>query len=436
MNDIRMGDYSTARSVAVAAVQKARANGLVLPLARALYLEAATVAPLGEGGRAIAAAEEAEKIYQRVGDRWGVSNALEYIAYVHATHGEWDDAEKIYLQALAIDRSIGSKTGVAIDLTSIAAAHEARGDLHGGRKMDEEALAIYREIGDRSREGWALAGIGRAVAEDDPVEGLKLDEQALAAFKDVGDDNGTAAVMYEKISELIVLGRLSEAEEACRQSLDLAHKIGVKRSMVSVLFYQGTIAKLEGKLEEASRIFSEALATDHSDAQLSSEIELGLAQVANAEGHLLEAKQHANQCSTYIAQQSSPGDEIGVKAFLATLALESGDTAEAARSLSAARALLSKSQEREAHFIFDIAQARIKAADGKSGEALRSLQALIVETAQHKNVRYQLEGRLALCEIEAGADPVSARAHAKMLEQDAATRGFGWIARKAHAVGG
>jgi DNA-binding winged helix-turn-helix (wHTH) protein/tetratricopeptide (TPR) repeat protein/TolB-like protein len=197
MNDIRRGEYSTARSVAVAAVEKARANGLDLPLARALYLEAATVAPLGEGDKAIAAAEEAKKIYQRAGDQWGVSNALEYIAYVRATHGEWDEAEKIYRQALAINRSIGSKTGAAIDLTSIAAAHEARGDLQGGRKMDEEALAIYREIGDRTREGWALLGIGRAVAEDDPIEGLKLDEQALAAFKDVGDDNGTADVMYE-----------------------------------------------------------------------------------------------------------------------------------------------------------------------------------------------------------------------------------------------
>jgi hypothetical protein len=41
--------------------------------------------------------------------------------------------------------------------------------------------------------------------------------------------------------------------------------------------------------------------------------------------------------------------------------------------------------------------------------------------------------RLA-CEVEAKTDPASARAHAKTLEEDARSKGFGLIARKALAL--
>ena len=50
-------------------------------------------------------------------------------------------------------------------------------------------------------------------------------------------------------------------------------------------------------------------------------------------------------------------------------------------------------------------------------------------------MRYQLEARLALCEVEAKTNPASARADASALEKDATSKGFGLIARKALAAG-
>ena len=69
--------------------------------------------------------------------------------------------------------------------------------------------------------------------------------------------------------------------------------------------------------------------------------------------------------------------------------------------------------------MFGIANARVQAAIGRLAEARESLKAVIAETTKHSNLRYQLEARLALCEIEAKTDPASARAHAKTLEQEA-----------------
>ena len=258
MNYIRLGQYATARTVAVRAVAKTRETGFDLLLARALYLESACLAPLGEGDNAIAAAEEAKKIYETVGDQWGVSNALEYIAYVRSARGEWKEADKLYEQALALNRRIGSKTGEAIDLTSIAAERGARGDVEGGKKLNEQALLIYREIGDKNREGWALMGVAWGVAaEGDPAMSLSMDDQALAIFTDTADDSGAAYALKEKTTQLIMLGDLDKAREACQHSLDLARKGGNQQMIPGDLFYLADIAKLEGKLDEAQKIFSD-----------------------------------------------------------------------------------------------------------------------------------------------------------------------------------
>lgn len=437
LNYIRLGQYSTARGVAVRAVDKTRASGFDLLLARALYLEAATLAPLGEGDKSIAAAEEAEKIYNTAGDRWGVSNALEYIAYVHASHGEWEAAEKIYQQALAVNRVIGNKTGAAIDLTSIAAEREALGDVEGGRKLDEQALAIYREIGDKSREAWALIGVAWAVAGDDPAKSLSIDDQALVIFNDMADGDGAAYALNEKTSQLTVLGDLSKAQEACQRSLDLAQKSGDKHMILANLFYLGNIAKLEGKLDEARKTFFDALplVRETSDTTMSTLFEQGLAEVADEEHQRAEAKRQINELLSSLHEHKDPTNEIGAQSLLATIALEEGDTAAATRAIAAARSLLRQSQGWEERFLFGIANGRVQAAGGRLGEARESLNTVIAETTKHGNVRYQLEARLALCEVEAKTDPGSARVHAKTLEKDARSKGFGLIARKAVAVG-
>jgi DNA-binding winged helix-turn-helix (wHTH) protein/tetratricopeptide (TPR) repeat protein/TolB-like protein len=437
MNYIRLGQYSMARNPAVRAVEKTRASGFDLLLARALYLEAATLAPLGEGDKAIAAAEEAKKIYKNVGDEWGVSNSLEYIAYVCAGRGEWEASEKIYRQALAVNRAIGNKTGSAIDLSTIATARAARGDLEVGKRLDEEALAIYREIGDRNREAWALTVLAWVVeAHDDLAAALRLEGKALAEFRDMADDGGAAYTLDAEAEQLMFLGELTKAQEAVQQSLNLIRNGGDKSAIGRDLFALGNIAKLEGNLEDAHKTFSEALllVREAGDAVMTTIVEQGLAEVADEENQRAEANQQVNQLLSSLHEHRDPGNEIGTESLLAKIALEEGDKAAAIRAIGAARSLLRRSQGWEERFVFAIANARVQAATGRLAEARGSLEAVIAETTKHSNLRYELEARLALCEVEARTDRASARVHAKTLEQEARSKGFGLIARKALAV--
>jgi eukaryotic-like serine/threonine-protein kinase len=438
MNYVRLGQYATARGVAVRAVAKTRDSGSGLLLARALYLESACLAPLGESENAIAAAEEAKNIYDAAGDQWGVSNALEYIAYVRSGRGEWKEAEKIYQQALAVNRRIGSKTGEAVDLTSIAAQRGAGGDVEGTKELNEQALAIYREIGDRNREAWALMGIAWAVAaEGHPAMSLSMNDQALTIFTDVADDNGAASALNEKTSQLTMLGDLGKARESCQRSLALAQKSGNKHTIVADLFYLGNIAKLEGKLDDARKIFSDSLplAREAGGSALTALFEEGLAEVADEQNQQVEARRQINELLSSLHEHRDPTNEIGAQSLLARIALEQGDTAAAIRAIAAARSLLRQSQGWEERFLFGIADARVQAAVGRLDQARQSLNTIVAQTTEHGNIRYELEARLALCQVETKTDPGAARAHAKTLEEQARSKGFALIARKAAGIG-
>jgi tetratricopeptide (TPR) repeat protein len=278
---------------------------------------------------------------------------------------------------------------------------------------------------------WAVA------AEGNPAASLSMNDQALAIFRDMADDEGAAYALNEKTSQLTMLGDLGKAKEADQHSLELGRKNGNKGSIVSSLFHLGNIEKLEGKLEEAHKTLSEALSIAHAadDATRSAEVELELAEVAEEEDHSADARQQVHQGLTYLHGHKDPGDEIAAEVLLARIALAEGKTPEAVRAMDAARVVFSQGPDWEGHVIFGITNARIQAAIGKLGAVRESLKTVVAETTKHGNVRYELEARLALCEVEAKTDPASARAHAKTLEEEARSKGFGLIARKALAVG-
>lgn len=82
-----------------------------------------------------------------------------------------------------------------------------------------------------------------------------------------------------------------------------------------------------------------------------------------------------------------------------------------------------------------IAQGRLQTAMGQFAAAQESLQTVLAGASKHNYVRYELEARLAMCEMEAKTNPATARVHAKILERDATSKGFGLIAQKTTKIG-
>ncbi|MGA8524702.1 MAG: protein kinase, partial [Candidatus Sulfotelmatobacter sp.] len=71
-----LGDFKQGHASAVQAAQKARAQNARLLLARALYRQGYSLENLGDPSTAMTAVEEAGRIYQTVGDRYGFASTL------------------------------------------------------------------------------------------------------------------------------------------------------------------------------------------------------------------------------------------------------------------------------------------------------------------------------------------------------------------------
>ncbi len=429
--------YAPAENAAARAAVKAKTRGMDLLLARALYRQAEDLGYLGNYDKAIAGAEEAKNIYNTAGDQFGVSAALVDIGRVQWLRGQYEAAGKTFQQVLPIHRAIGNQPGLAMDLRFLGNARAMAGDTSGAKDLYQKALTIYRDVGDRTHVAYTLIQIAWVLdVSGDPAATLKEYDQALAIFRDTSNEEGIAEVLDEGGRVYIAMGDLTKAEEDCRQALEIFRKLGDKYLASRTLSDLGSIAGLKDKLEDSHKTFSEALTINRQigDEGTATTTEIALASVADEQGRLAEARQLLSAALDYLHAHKDPDQEISAESKLATIALREGNLGEARAAVETARKLLHPGQWTEERYIFDIADARVLAASGKLSEARQALQAVVIETTKHNYVRYQMEARLALCEVEAKTDPAAARTHGRILEKEARAKGFGLIARKALAL--
>jgi len=436
-NDTLSGQHKLAHQAATRAIEKARANGRNLLLAQALYRDASALAFLGEGDKAMAAANESKSIYAAAGDQFGVSAALVSIGKAQWLQGKYEVSEKFFQQALVADQNIGNKSGAAFDLRFLAAIHAMRGELNDARRLYEQALASYREVDDQEHVAYTLNEIAWVDKSDgNPRAALQKYDESLVTFQNLQDDEGAGVTLDERGNVLVMLGELDEARADCEQALALFRKGGSPNRITRALFDLGNIDSLQDRLDDARQAFSEALAIDRKtgDGLQAVTVELGLAEVTEEQGHRAEAKQQINESLDFLHQHRDPNNEVNAEGLLAEIALADGDVSGAVHHMDIAHGLLKKDQGWTERYIFEIQNARVEAANGKFTQAGKSLHGVLAEAQKHDYVHYELEARLALCELEAKTAPAVARAHELALEKDARERGFGMILRKSLAL--
>jgi hypothetical protein len=119
---------------------------------------------------------------------------------------------------------------------------------------------------------------------------------------------------------------------------------------------------------------------------------------------------------------------------LTEIHLRQGSTTEASQAIESVRETARKDELSVDRFVYSIAQARLTAANGEVSEARKALNGVFADATKQGQTRFQLEARLALCELDAKTDPGAARVHSQALAKDARSKGFEQIARKALAL--
>jgi len=179
------------------------------------------------------------------------AKALDRAGWLAQQQGDYDEAEGLNEQALALRRELGDEAGIASVLSSLGILAGMRGDYVRAWAVLEECLALTRTLGDRQRVAGALMNLGitaRRLGEFDRA--VDLYEECLPLGRDAGD-------MLLVANTLLNLGNLhgdldqpEPATARYRESLAiyraLQDRLGAARCL-------GGLAEIAGKDGDARR---------------------------------------------------------------------------------------------------------------------------------------------------------------------------------------
>jgi serine/threonine protein kinase/tetratricopeptide (TPR) repeat protein len=470
-----ISDFAHELKAATQAADKGKASGARLLVARALLFEGVALRKTGKQKEAMAAVEDARKIYEAAGDRNGVAAALNSAANALANQGDVAGSKKMYENAYSIYHEIGNTVGAAKALDNIGTVISDAGDVEGGKKLSAQALALLREAGDKTDIANTANNLATYLTlEGDLAAATKLFRESIEVSREVGDKGGQANAL-SNIGELLAQqGDVAGSKTAFNESLRLHLETGLKDAtayqhdglgkllmdsgdlagalqhfqqtqavaketdekplLPAALGGMGLVLMQQGNPGEARKALEQALAIDKeiSYQQEYSEVSIALAELDFEEGRLAEAQAAIPAAIKVFHAAKLSDDEIAAHALLARVLLNAGKTAEARKELDAGRALATKTQNKLVGMDFAIADARVLAASGKAGEENRILLGVIAGAKKMGLVRYELEARLASGEIvlKSGA-AAEARKNLDALAKDASAKGYVQIARKA-----
>ena len=432
-----LSDFRRQQSAASAGVKKATEQGAHLLVARARMVEGDAYLNLGEPQKATASWEDARRLYAEAGDRGGGARALNNMGTVFYQQGDLPEARKKYEESQIVARDLGDAKSIANALNNLAAVLRDQADFKGAMAMHQEALAIRKEIGDKSGTGVALNNIANILADQGDQEGaLKMYQEALAIRREVYDRRGSAFTLLNIGLLLKDHGHLTSAKTKLNEALTLCGEIGNKRLSADALSGLGLVLTAEGSLQEALKKYEDSLAIhrEFGDKGGATRVRLYIGELALNQGRPAEAEVAAREASDLFHRQKAVSNEARAWEILSKSLLAQRKSSAAKEAIDRAAALVTKVGHRLVRLEVEITRARVRAALRQTAEARSSLKDALAQakTAGFKGA--ELEAQLALGEVELKAGDISGgRTRLLALEQEAESRGFGLLAKKAAA---
>jgi len=164
-----------------------------------------------------------------------------------------------------LSRELGSDQGTAQALNNLALVLQTGGDFAGAKPLCEQALAIFVRLQDLPGAAWLQSRLGDLERKlGDFAAARKSYEGALATFERLGDQRGLARTMVDVAALTLEQGNDIEAHRILKQALlsfrDLENRLGVARTLEEF----ANFAVTRGHAERALRLAGAAGAIRHS----------------------------------------------------------------------------------------------------------------------------------------------------------------------------
>ncbi|BBD60942.1 hypothetical protein NIES2109_37430 [Nostoc sp. HK-01] len=156
----------------------------------------------------------------------GAALNLNNIGQIYLSLGKYDEALKLYQQALDIYKQNNYKLGIAVALNNIGRVYQNLGNYNQALEFNQQALANYREVGDRTGEGVTISNLGQVYQKQNQYDqALGLYQQAVAIHREVEDKVSEAATLKFLGDVLAAKNQPSLAIAFYKQSVNLTETI-------------------------------------------------------------------------------------------------------------------------------------------------------------------------------------------------------------------
>jgi tetratricopeptide (TPR) repeat protein len=116
-------------------------------------------------------------------DPRSVAEAVPGLALVKRTRGEYDDAEALFQEAIAIYEELGDEPGTARTLDRFAVALILAGEQDRARPVFERSLELFRRLGDTTGVAFGLHGLAMARPDVAQLAALAQNAESLAILR-------------------------------------------------------------------------------------------------------------------------------------------------------------------------------------------------------------------------------------------------------------
>jgi predicted ATPase/class 3 adenylate cyclase/Tfp pilus assembly protein PilF len=231
-------------------------SGFGLRLAGALFRFWDVRGHLAEGrerlGRALAR--------DGAGDATRRAKALIAAGNLACNLGDYEAAQSLFEESLAIRRELGDRSGIAASLLNLGSLAWRQGDFGAARARIEESLVIRRELGDPRGVALALANLGTlANSQGDYGAARALYEEGLVIQRGLGDRSSIALSLNNLGAVALSQGDYGAARVVVEESLVIRRELGDRQGVADSLFNLGNVACRQGDLGAARTLYAESL---------------------------------------------------------------------------------------------------------------------------------------------------------------------------------
>src|SRR5581483_8273340 len=213
---------------------------------------------LGDPGHALAAYQQARDAAEDAEDLWQLAVAEMGLGEAARQRGDLPGAVAHAERAVVLFERIEMRQLQALILHNLGHVHADQGDLSTARQLQEQALAAGRAMNDPYVTGYVLERLAALeIAEGDRERALLVSQAAVEAAQVLGEA-ALLAIAHAVLGEALELsGDRTGADQAFAEARRLAERANAMERR-QVLLRHGTLLRHRGDFEAAMACFESA----------------------------------------------------------------------------------------------------------------------------------------------------------------------------------